>query len=844
MGYERTLVTRWTRRDWLAIAVIALTTTFLVGTSIMVLAAGSQMQGEVRTLDALETAEYADDPAATARGGEVTLPIARATTENGTAVTVVGLPEEPVALTSSFDETTLPAPPPDGVVEHGTGERSPVRLEGSTGNTTAQVRAAPNRSVLPDRWYSARASTVRTLGQTGGFAIETHPAANATNASRVPKEGTLLLGTPGFLVTGGGEIIQLLGLVTLASGVLIGITVYSVTRMTVRDRRRTLFVVRSTGGTRARLVGLFGVRAALLTAVGAAFGYALGVILINAALNVATYFGTLTTLDVSGSPTDRLVLGAMLVVLLAIGLGAGALSVIRTAAAPPASLMGTGAEAAGTDGVGSRLREILGVKLVGLRTVVPMTAALTVLIAIAVVSVSLGLTLAPLAGATDGVVMSPDASYPLQSQVEEDLVASFRAAGIPASPEVLLPQVRDGQSYVMRGVNYSAYRQVSDVSVTAGREPSGIDEALVGEGLARTLGVGVGDEVTVGGGTTFGIDRVTVVGRFSGPGYLDDQLLLSLAAGKQLSNMDGGAVQIIRTTGVEEPPAPGNDTSTDTPTPVPADVVVTDVTVPETGVVNRSVPVEVTLENRGDRTGSLNLSVPVDGSERETTVTVEGGQVRTVTLTASFRMPGRYVLPVGGSNASITVEPSPADVVVIDATIPEAGVVNRSVPVDVTLANRGGHAGNLTLSVPVNGTDRETTVTVDGGQERTVTLSAVFRTTGVYTVTVGGIDSEVEIVEPSPGDIVVTDMSVPETALAGEEVPVSVTLENHGEQAGGLILTTPVNGTERETAVAVEQITMFVSSLSVEAITISVSSIPASSRVETDVPSPVTPRTS
>jgi ABC-type lipoprotein release transport system permease subunit len=818
MGYERTLLTRWTRRDWLAVAVIALTTTFLVGTSIMILSTGAQIESEVETLDALETAGFADEPAAEAGGGDVTLPVAEATTANGSDVLVVGLPEATVVLNSSFGNATLANPPPDGVVEHGVANRSAVRLSGASGNATLEVREAPNRSVLPDRWYSARQATVRELGRTGQFRVRTDATRNATNASGLPEEGTLLLGTPGFLITGGGEIVELLGLITLGSGLLVGVTVYSVTRMTVRDRRRSLFVVRATGGTRTRLVGLFGVRAALLTAVGAAFGYALGIILINAVITVSTYYGTLTTVDVSGTATDSLVLGVILVTLLAIGLVAGALSVVRTATAPPASLRGTGASVAGSNGIAARIREALGVELIGLRTVVPMTAALTVLITIVVVSVSLGLTLAPLAGATDGVVMSSGASYPLQSQVDEDLVQSFRAAGIPASPEVLLPQVRDGQPYVMRGVNYSAYGEISDVRMTAGREPTRNDEAVIGEGLARTLDVGVGDTITVGGGTAFGIDRVTVVGRFSGPGYLDDQLLVSLGTAKQLANIPEGSVQMIRTTGIEEPPGVGDETQTPSPSPSPsptasptpspspspADIVVTDVSVPDTGVVNRDVPIDVTVANRGGRAGSLTLTVPVNGSDNETTVTVDAGQERTVTLTAVFNATGTYNLTVGDADTSIRVVEPSVDIVVTGVSIQETGLVNRSVPVEVTLENRGTVAGNRTPSVPVNDTTEETTVTVRSGQTRTVTLSAVFRSIGVYNITVGGIDSRIEIVEPTPADIAVTNISFPDRAFTGEEIPVNVTLENRGDLAGNRTLSVPVNGTDNETTVTVQ----------------------------------------
>jgi ABC-type lipoprotein release transport system permease subunit len=803
MGYERTLVTRWTRRDWLAIAVIALTTTFLVGSSLTILAAGAQFEGEVETLDAMETAAFTDG-SPTEDDGVVELPVAAARI-NGTNATVIGVPDRSVRLTSSFDDATLEPPPPDGVVTRGNASVSEARIEGRNGTVTREIRAASNRSVLPERWYATDRTTVRELGQTGAFEVRVDATDNDTDdVEGIARAGTFLLGTPAFLVGGGRAFIQLLGLVLVGSGLLVGVTVYSVTRMTVRDRRRTLFVVRSTGGDGRRLLGLFGLRAGLLTAGGGAFGYAFGVILVNAILNVATYVGTLTTLDISGSAGDTLLIAGMLGCLIIVGAAAGALSVARTVHAVPASLMGSETAAGSSDGVVGRLSEALGLRVVGLRTLAPMVAALTVLMAIAVVSVSVGLTLAPLTGATDGVVMSPDASYPLQSQVDRDLARSFRIGGVAASPEVLLPQVEDGQPYVLRGVNYSAYTEVSDVELSDGRRPTRVDQAVIGTGLSRTLGVGIGDRITVGGGTAFGVDRVTVVGRFEGPGYLDDQLLIQLPAAQGLANLDRGTVQIVRTTGIEEPPDDDNDSTTPTPAPRPADIVVTDVSIPETAFVNESIPVNVTLTNNGGQSGDLTLSVPRNGTTRETAVTVEGGGEHTVTLEAVFNEPGFYTVTLGGVEARIEIVPKPSEIVVTNVSHPKTATINQTVPVNVTLTNPGDESGNITLSVPYYGSSDETTVTVEGGQERTVTLQARFQSPGTYTITVDNIDTNITIVEPDPADIVVTDVSIPETGFATLDTPVEVTLANRGDRPGDMTLSVPYNGTPRETTVTVE----------------------------------------
>jgi len=797
MGHERTLVTRWTRRDWLAVAIIALTTTFLVGTSVMILATGTQIEEEIRTLDGLDTAEFVRGDEGTAGGVE--LPVATAETANGASV-VVGVPNRELVLNSTFDNATLPPPPPEDIVRRGNGSPATVRLEGRNATLTRAVRPAQNRSALSDRWYVANRLTVRELGRTGAYRIHPDGGTDATRqADDIPDRGTLLLGTPAFLVGGGRELLQLLGFVTVGSGLLVGVTVYSVTRMTVRDRRRTLLVIRSTGGTRPRLVGLFSARAGLLTAAGAVFGYAFGVIAVSAILNVGTYFGTLTTLDVSGSTTDWLLIGAMLCAVVLIGAVAGALSVVRTAFAPPGTLMRSGARGVSTEGVVGRFREVLGVRVVGLRTFVPMTATLTVLVAIGVISVSVGLTLAPIAGATDGVVMSPDASYPLESEVDRDLANSFRDEGVPASPEVLLPQVRDGQGYVLRGVNYTAYTRVSDVRIIEGEAPTRNDHAVIGTGLAETLDIDVGDNVTVGGGTSFGIERVTVVGRFDGAGYLDDQLVVSLGLTQRLANLDSGTVQIVRTTGVEKPPEREDVSGS-------ADIVVTGVSAPGRVTVGDEIPIDVTLRNRGDASGNRTISVPAVGGADEETVKLVSGEERSVSLTASFDTPGTYDIAIGAFDPRIAVRRTPADISVTNVSVPETAIANESVPVNVTLINRGGRSGSVNVSVAYGNTTRERTVSVGGNRQRTATVNARFDATGEYDVTVEGFEDEIRVVEPTVADIVVTDVSAPATSLRNTSVPVSVRLTNRGDLSGSrtLNLSVPEGARANESTVSVD----------------------------------------
>lgn len=777
MSYPRTVVTRWTRRDWLAVAVIALTVTFVVGTAVTLLATSSQIEGEIQRLDALERAEYQ----AEAGGGAAAMPVAEVTV-NGSATRLVAPPSGGVSLSSSFDEATIPGPPDDGVVVGGSAAAGSVEIVGSDAARTLPVRPGPRPAVLPERWYAADAETVRSVGRTGTLAVE---GGADGGTGTVPTDGTLLLGAPAFVVVGGRALVDLLGLVALGSGVLVAVTVYSVTRMTVRDRRRTLFVVRASGGRRRRLVGLFAARAGLLTAVGGAFGYAFGVILVNLILNVATYFGQVTTLDTSGSPREWALIAGLVGALVVVGAAAGAVSAARSVASSPAALL---RGSAGGRGVGSRLRAWLGLEVLDLRTAVPMTATLTVFVTLTVLTVSVGVTLAPLVGATDGLVMAPGAGYPIESEVPRELTASFRAAGVPASPEVVLPQLGGGEPYMLRGANYTAFATVSGTSLVEGRRPAAVDEAVVGADLAETLGVEIGEAVTVGGGTAYGLDRVRIVGRFTGPGFTDDQLVVPVATAQGLANLDAGTVQLIRTTGVvvlPENETAANETATATGTPGGGTLTTPAGTAGPGGGAGAAGP-----GGSGDGTGGggagnrsgagtgdgTGTAVPgtagpegsgdgVGGGTGGGGIGTGGGNGTAAPGTARPGAPGTgdgngtgsgdggpgapgAGTPVNDSTDR-TATPQPGQLVVTDLSAPATALVNETVTVAVTVTNPGEGRASRELTVTYGDTSRTVPVTLDGGASRRVSVPVTFGTSGANEIAVANRRVTIRVLQPA-----------------------------------------------------------------------------------------------
>ena len=79
MTYRRALITSWSRRDRLAVLVVAVTVGFLVGTALVVVAGGAQTAALAADFDTAGAAVYVDDPGAAeidTESGALVLPLA------------------------------------------------------------------------------------------------------------------------------------------------------------------------------------------------------------------------------------------------------------------------------------------------------------------------------------------------------------------------------------------------------------------------------------------------------------------------------------------------------------------------------------------------------------------------------------------------------------------------------------------------------------------------------------------------------------------------------------------------------------------------------------------------
>lgn len=630
MSYRRALLTRWSRRDRLAVLVVGVTVAFLVGTTLLVFAAGAQTATIAAQFDSPGSVTAHDTPAA-ARASDpdaVVLPL-----ERDAGGTAVGIPAN-----ASVGGVALR----DAVPENWT-----VREPGTVSPDAAlAVHPAPETAAS---------------GETGGEADSGNGSSAAVPSGAVPSTGVPLLSALAFFVAGTTQALVVVGVAAGCGGLLVGVTVFSVTRMSVRDRLSTIRVVRSTGGRPRTVMGLFAARAALLTGVGVALGYAVGVIATNLAVNLAVTTGLPTSLAVRVSPRAVRVLVPLFAGLVAVGLGSGIAASWRAARIAPGRLVESvaervsGGERAG--GLFGSVREAIRPSLLGWRPLVPTAATLTAFVLFAALAVGLAGVAAPLSGGTGPVggltgdagpetttIVEPGSTHPVSSSLPAGYADALRTRGAAASPEILLFEAVDGAAVPARGANYTAFARVTGAELTEGRAPRDEREAVLGRDMAATLDLAVGDRLLLGGSTRTAVTRVRVVGTFRAPGPFDDQVVVPLATARELSTVRGDQVNLVRTTDV--PDAGGTDGS---------GIGVTDLAAPRRVAATGQFDVSVTLRNDGPTRQATTVPVTYRGETRTVEADLQPFRSTRRAVTFPAGEPGGYVVQAGGANTSVTV---------------------------------------------------------------------------------------------------------------------------------------------------------------------------------------------
>lgn len=677
MSYRRVLVTRWSRRDKLAVVVIALTVAFVTGAGLVIdatatestgLAAQYENPGEVTAHDTLQGARAASDSDA------ALLAVTTARTTAGESVRLVAVVSSPGESRSTF---RLPAPPPDRTAQQ-------LRLQ-TAGETvvTVDARRAGSDGLVPAGWYVTAPTALDRVGETTVLAID--------------QQGSVPLRTAlPFFVSSSAQLLRLLALLAVGATVLLCVTVFGVTRVAVRDRHQTIRIIRTTGGTARQVQVLFGARAGLQTLVGTATGYAIGIIATNLVINAAVFLGYSTSLSMRISPRFALILGGLYLGLLITGVGSGVL-----AARPAATGSVAGTERPSRGHGNGRWTTP---SLLGWRSLLPTVTTLTVFVVLVIVIASSYAAIGPLTQSSDtDTIVEPSAPHPFASSVPAAYATDIRAHGGQASPEILLLAVRKDQPYVARGANFSAFASLTEGALQRGHPPSNADEAVIGADLADTLGVGVGDHLSLGGTTKTALSRVEVVGIFTATEPFDDQLIVPLTTGRHLADWRPGTVHLIRTKGTTASTA--------------APVRVQNLSAPDIVAPNTTFRATVTLRNLADTAESRQLTARFGNETARRDVRVQPQATRTVSIRFDSGRARQAQLTVGARNRSVRVAapgtlqlgPLPAEVPP-NTTFTSQLTTVRGDPVanaTVTIGNRTsrtGANGTVRLEFPAAGT--------------------------------------------------------------------------------------------------------------------------------------------
>lgn len=708
MGTLRPLLTRWTRQDRLALVVVVLAVAFLTGTTVVLTAASAESTGLAGQFspDAV-VAETAGPTQSDASFGLLT-----ASGEADQTYTSIGnAPEPPLPRLDATRRVLLESPTTGIRTVTMPGRTLPTHLILTTeqATRTLPVTEVEARTVFPPHWLRVNETVLGTLGDPTQIALYPDPK------EPIPTQGSPLPSVLPFLLAGTNQIQAILVLTSVGAAVLVGVTLFSVTRTTIRERSHTLGVLRTTGATPTKIAGVVLARVLALTGVGLLVGYALGVIGPNFVVNASVYAGLPVTLTTTVTPAVIAVLVPTYAIVLATAAVAALLAAWPALRSPPAQLLGdkTTGPITSQSRSGSRLPTWLTPTLLDPRTIVPATAILAALVAFLLVLLAVGGAVAPLTG-EGATITEPGATHPVASSVPEGYADVLGSAGIPASPELLLFSVRDGEPFLTRGANFSAFRSVREVHLTEGHKPSERGQAVIGEDLARGLDLERGDTILLGGSTAVAATRVQIVGVYSGPGLVDDQLVVPLATGWHLSSKPRGAVQYIRTAG-----ALPEETDTDRP-------LVVHVEQPSQVLAGESVVIEVTLANPTETQQTRELTASLGFSRTTRTVTLPAFSQRTLTLELQAPPPGKATLVVDGRERKITV---------VDPAALGLGGLPDTVPVgsepQLTVNTAAGEAvANATISVG----DRTYRTGPDG------TVRVEFSETGTHTLTVTAND--------------------------------------------------------------------------------------------------------
>ncbi len=200
-----------------------------------------------------------------------------------------------------------------------------------------------------------------------------------------------------------------------------------------------------------------------------------------------------------------------------------------------------------------------------------------------------------------------------------------------------------------------------------------------------------------------------------------------------------------------------------------------------------SVAVTATVTNTGDQTGTYEVPLTVaDERVNATELQLGPGESTTVSFTESFTAVGTYPIDLDGERVG-TVRVSEAatfETTSVDLNRTDV-VTGEPIAVTASVRNEGDQTGTADVRLQEDGNTIDTqSVTLDGGEEATVTFVQSFSDAGTRDIAVDNqFGASVTVTEPATFEVSNAAVSS-ESVTQGGSVELSATLTNTGGQAG------------------------------------------------------------
>lgn len=185
--------------------------------------------------------------------------------------------------------------------------------------------------------------------------------------------------------------------------------------------------------------------------------------------------------------------------------------------------------------------------------------------------------------------------------------------------------------------------------------------------------------------------------------------------------------------------------------PEPARFTVSNLHVsPEKAVPGETVTITVEVQNVGERRGTHELKLIIDGVvEQSKNVTLDGEEYTTAVFTIQRETKKSYSIEVDGLSESFDVA-VPAAFEISNLTISPGMVApGDEVSISALVVNVGDLPGTKALELMINGESRTREVSLGPGESTTVAFTVTQESEGTYEVWLEGLSGSFEVVIPA-----------------------------------------------------------------------------------------------